>query len=99
MAHRLRRVELVEHHIDPPAVGVAVSGRQRLEHRLIQRQRHAGRWHVLLDITHLQAPRAYDVARGQFPLPHDSLEQRGLAAAIASHEADAVTIGDNEIQV
>ena len=92
VTHGVGGFELVEHDIDPPAIGVALCRRQGFEYGVIERQPHARRRHVLLDIADGKATRAHDIAGGQFPLPGHGAQQRGLAAAIAGDEADAVAV-------
>src|SRR5690606_5642644 len=74
-------------------------GGQGVEDRLAQRQRSKAVGDVLLDKADAQSARAHDVARGQALEASDAAQERGLAAAIAGHKADAVTIGDDEIEI
>ena len=91
--------ELVEHDIDAPCVRLALTRRQRATDRLGERQAQQVRRHVLLDIAHAQAARTDDVAGGGFGEAGQTAQQRGLAAAVAGDQPDAVRIADGEGQV
>ena len=90
----VRRTELVEHDSDAPFAAVALRRRQRAANCLGERQVQQVLRHVLLDVADAHAARADDVADSRLGEAGQASQQRGLAAAVAGDQTDAVCIAD-----
>ena len=99
LAHRLRHVERIEHHVDAPHLAFGLLGRQGVGHHLMEAAAEKGGGNGLLDMADAQAARAGDVAGGRLHLAGQAFEQGRLAAAVGGNDAEPVAGADGEVEI
>ena len=98
IAQALLHHEIVEQHVDAPALGLRRFGIERVQHRIIKAHRQQALGRVLRCEGGDEAARPGKRPATRFLAAGQDTQERGFAAPIGGDEAEPVALGDGEVE-